>query len=177
MTNAPAPQDHTPDEDYIGLRCNRCNKPITPAEAVLTPTGYRCKECVRGQQKVFDTSKTSDVFVAGLISAVISFAGSWLVPRLGFITLLVSPGLGLLIYNAVRWAVNKRRGNTINQAVLIGAIVGSLPMLLLRLLPLFTSGGGLLPSLGGLMPLLWQVVYSAMVSTTAYYQAKGIRLN
>ena len=33
------------------LRCNRCERPMCTSCAVLTPTGYRCKECVRGQQK------------------------------------------------------------------------------------------------------------------------------
>src|SRR6266700_3112765 len=37
------------------LRCNKCNKPICHKCAVLTPVGYRCRECVRGQQQVFET--------------------------------------------------------------------------------------------------------------------------
>ena len=36
------------------LRCNRCEKPICAKCAVLTPTGYRCKECIKEQQKIFD---------------------------------------------------------------------------------------------------------------------------
>ncbi len=35
------------------LRCNKCGKPICAKCAVRTPTGYRCKECVRGQLKDF----------------------------------------------------------------------------------------------------------------------------
>src|SRR4030043_298820 len=38
------------------LRCKRCNKPICSSCAVLTPVGYRCRECVRGQQATFDTA-------------------------------------------------------------------------------------------------------------------------
>ena len=54
------------------LRCNHCERPICADCAVLTPTGYRCKECVKGQQKVFDTSEWYD-YVLGFITAGISF--------------------------------------------------------------------------------------------------------
>jgi len=56
----------TPEETPT-LRCNRCNKPITPEEAVLTPTGYRCRDCVNSQLKVFDTTK-------GLVPGLRQFA-------------------------------------------------------------------------------------------------------
>ena len=46
------------------LRCNRCERPICSECAVLTPTGYRCKECIRGQQKTFDTSRPLDLPLA-----------------------------------------------------------------------------------------------------------------
>ena len=88
-------------DDTPVLRCNRCNKPITPETAVLTPTGYRCQECVREQQKVFDTTKSIDPVIGFLISAIISFGGSWLVPKLGFFTLFIAPEWHL-IQNAVR---------------------------------------------------------------------------
>ena len=39
------------------LRCNRCEQPICVQCAVKTPTGYRCKQCVKTQQKVFVTVK------------------------------------------------------------------------------------------------------------------------
>ena len=38
------------------LRCNKCGKPICAKCAIRTPTGYRCKECVRGQQRIFETA-------------------------------------------------------------------------------------------------------------------------
>ncbi len=46
------------------LRCNRCEKAICPECAVLTPIGYRCQECVRAQQKTFDTNVWYDYPVA-----------------------------------------------------------------------------------------------------------------
>lgn len=179
MENTPnpvTPNSDSSEESYIGLRCNRCNKPITPETAILTPTGYRCRECVRGQQKVFETTNTLDPVIGFTVAAVIAFGGSWLASRIGFITLLLAPGVGLLISNAVRMLVKRRRGNTLNIAVLAGAVLGCLPILILRILPLFGSSGGLLPGLYSLIPLIWQVLYSVVAPSSAYAQMRGFRV-
>ncbi|MEL7646220.1 MAG: hypothetical protein AAGU04_08155 [Anaerolineaceae bacterium] len=166
---------NVPQEEIV-LRCNRCNKPITPETAVLTPTGYRCKECIRSQQKIFDTTKGLDVPLGLLISALIAFGGSWLAGRIGFLILLVAPGVGTLIANVVRWTVRKRRSKALGKAVLWGSILGCLPLVLLRLLPLLGANGGQ-AVLGGLLPLVWQAVYALLLVSSAYYQSTGIKLN
>ncbi len=158
------------------LRCNRCGKPITPETAVLTPTGYRCQDCIRQQQKVFDTTKGLDVLVGFLISGLITFAGSWFVPRLGFFTILIAPGIGALIYKAVRMAVKRRRSKNLNSAILAGALIGSLPLLVPQMLNVICMPSEMLSIIGNLTPLIWRVVYTVMVATTAYAQTKGIRL-
>ena len=158
------------------LRCNRCGKPITPETAVLTPTGYRCQDCIRQQQKVFDTTKGLDVVIGFLISSIISFAGSWFVPRLGFFTILIAPGIGALIYKAVRLAIKKRRSKALNSAILAGALIGSLPLLVPQMLNVIAMPTEILSVIANLTPLIWRVVYTVMVATTAYAQTKGIRL-
>ena len=173
-TIKPTPTDAAPEE--IVLRCNRCNKPITPETAVLTPTGYRCKECVRSQQRIFDTTKGLDVPLGLLISALIAFGGSWLAGRIGFLILFVAPGIGTLIANAVRWAVRKRRSKALNKAVLWGSILGCLPLVIMRLLPILGANGGQ-PALGGLLSLVWQAVYALLLVSSAYYQTTGIKLS
>ncbi len=169
-------RDQVPETEIV-LRCNRCNKPITPETAVLTPTGYRCKECVRAQQKVFDTTRKTDLPLAFLISALLAFAGSWLAARIGFLILFVAPGVGTLIANVVRWAVRKRRSRALSKAVLWGALVGCLPLLVIQVLPLFFVEGGVLPALSNLLPLVWRVVYTLLTVSSAYYQTSGIRLS
>lgn len=77
---------------------------------MLTETGYRCKDCIRGHQQVFDISKPGDAIIAFFISAIIAFAGSWLVKPLQYIVILVATGLGMLIFNATRLALKRRRG-------------------------------------------------------------------
>jgi len=163
-------------DDTPVLRCNRCGKPITPETAVLTPTGYRCQDCIRQQQKVFDNTKWMDVVIGFLISGIIAFAGSWFVPRLGFFTILIAPGIGTLIYKAVRLAVKQRRSKLLNSSILAGALIGSLPLLVPAMLNVITMSTELISVLGNLTPLIWRVVYTVLVATTAYAQTKGIRL-
>ena len=72
------------------LRCNRCNKPICIQCATHTPTGYRCPECIRSQQKVFITTKWFDQLIAALITGLIAYLGGLLGAYLGFYSFFVA---------------------------------------------------------------------------------------
>src|SRR5258708_39626000 len=74
------------------LRCNRCNKPICSKCAVLTPVGYRCKECVRGQLQVFETVVWYDYLVAGAIAAILGGLAGALLGDLGWFSSFLPPG-------------------------------------------------------------------------------------
>ena len=157
------------------LRCNKCNEPICVKCAVQTPTGYRCKSCVRGQQKIFNTAQGLDYLLAPLIAAFLSFIGSNLTSLLGFFTLLVAPFVGMLIERAVRLVIKNRRSNPLFIATAAGAALGSLPPLVNLLLPMlaaFGSGG----SLSFFLPLIWRGVYTVLVASAVYYRLKGISL-
>ncbi|NLA80629.1 MAG: hypothetical protein GX853_07800 [Chloroflexi bacterium] len=171
VSEADAHQDWQ-DEDPV-LRCNRCGKPIDAQHAILTPIGYRCKECVRGQQKVFDTSKALDPVIAFFIAALVAFAGSWLVAPLGFIIILVASGLGLLIYNLTRLALKRRRGTKIDLAILFGALIGASPLLLRLVLQMVNAKS--INVGGGVGKLIWYIVYVALVASSAYAQSRGAR--
>lgn len=147
------------------LRCNRCEKPICPSCAVKTPTGYRCKECVRSQQKVFDTSLWSDYVLAIVIAGILAFIGSYVVTFIGFFTLLLAPIIGTLIASAVRWATGKRRSRALFVSTTAAAVLGSLPILIFMLLG------------SGLFSILWQGFYSFLMASTLYYRLSGIQLN
>jgi hypothetical protein len=151
------------------LRCNQCNRPICASCAMLTPTGYRCPECIRSQQKVFDTTQPSDYVVASLVSAAISFAGSWIANPMGFFTVLITPLIGFLIAEIVRWAVRKRRSKTLNKVTMIAATVGSLPLLIYFLVIGLLTGGA------GLYLLVWQAVYTTVIASAVYYRLGGTR--
>lgn len=154
-----------------GLRCNNCEKPICPKCAVLTPTGYRCQECVKGHQKVFDTAEWFDYPISFVLVAVLSFLGSLLASVLGFFTIFVAPIAGLVIAEAARFAVRGRRSPRLFTTAAIAAVLGSLPLLLTAFIGLLSYG-----ALGGLWDLLWQGLYTFTVTSTAYYRLRGINI-
>lgn len=168
----PANLQENSEEEPV-LRCNRCGMPITAQNAVLTETGYRCKDCIRGQQRVFDTSKPSDFLIAFLIAAVIAFGGSWLVEPLRYIMILIATGLGKLIFNTTRVALKQRRGTKIDIAILVGAALGASPLLISLILQMVKANS--LNVDGGVDKLFWHIVYLGLVAGSAYAQSKGAR--
>ena len=167
-----------PDRE-TNLRCNRCEKPICASCVVQTPTGYRCEECVRGRQKVFETAEVQDYVVAILLASGLSFLGSLLVPRFGFFTIFLAPGAGAIIAELIRRAINRRRAKRLFQWTAAAVAVGGLLTSCLSLLGIFLatfvddiSGGLGLFSFG----LIWQVVYAFFATSTVYYRLSGIRL-
>ena len=114
------------------LRCNKCGKPICAKCAVRMPTGYRCKECVRGQLKIFDTALWYDYVLGFMIAGVLGFVGSLLVTfiyRLSFIgwilIIIGSPTAGVIIAEGVRLVIRKRRSRALFFTVAAGVIVGA----------------------------------------------------
>jgi len=146
------------------LRCNKCNKPICPKCAVLTPTGYRCKECVKSQQKVFNTAEWYDYPLAFLIVGILSFLGSLLASVLGFWIIFIAAIIGMGIAEATRFLTRRRRSKTLFQIAAASAILGSLPLLLITLLN------------GNLLGLLWQGFYTFTITSTVYYRLRGINI-
>ena len=154
------------------LRCNKCNKPICVQCAVLTPIGYRCKECVRGQQRVFETATWIDFPVSVIIAIVLAFIGSVVASFLGFFTLFVAPIVGVIIAEAIRKATHRRRSQRLYWAATAGVIVGSLPHILIPALGLILGGA----SLGSLLTLVWPVLYVVLLVPSFYYRLSGIQL-
>jgi len=144
------------------LRCNRCEKPICTKCAVLTDTGYRCKECVRGQQKAFETAEIVDYPIAFVVAAVVSFIGSLIAPRLSFFVIILGPIAGTIVAEAVRFSIRKRRANNLFITAAAGALIGSLPGIIGRILVM------------DLLGILWYGIYTFTVTTTVFYRLKGM---
>lgn len=161
------------------LRCNKCEKPICPKCAVLTPTGYRCKECVRGQQKLFETATLVDYPLAFITAGVLSYIGSFVANWLGFFVLILAPIAGMIIAEAVRLVTRKRRSRWLFITAAAATLLGSLPNIILPLIySLFTlASGGSFSGLGVFgISLLWHGLYTIMVTSTMYYRLSGIHL-
>jgi hypothetical protein len=153
------------------LRCNRCEDPICSRCAVLTPTGYRCKKCVRGQQKTFETARWYDYPLALSSAGILAFLGSLVVPFLGFFTLFLAPVAGAIIGEVTRFIVQRRRAKRLFQLATAAAILGSLPLLMLNLFALTGGRGG-----AGLFSALWQGFYTFTLASTIYYRLVGIQI-
>jgi hypothetical protein len=162
------------------LRCNRCEKPICAKCAVLTPTGYRCKECVRGQQKVFDTAESRDYILALPIAGILAFLGSLIASSLGFFVIFLAPVAGVIIAEVVRRVIQKRRSKRIFQFTAAAIVVGGLLPLCSTLLGfaavllLGEQAGNLFGFFG--FDLIWRGVYIFMATSTAYYRLAGIQI-
>jgi hypothetical protein len=158
------------------LRCNRCNKPICTKCAVLTPVGYRCRECVRGQQQVFETVVWYDYIVAGLLAAVLGGLAGALLVNLSWFTIFLAPVAGGVIAEIVRAAVRRRRGRYLFMVAAGAYVAGCLPLFALGLLSLLVVGSRGGAGLFGLLGLLWPVVYTALATGTFYARLRGISI-
>lgn len=165
------------------LRCNNCNQPICASCAVLTPTGYRCKDCVRGQQKIFDTTRWWDypltLIVAGVV-AYLSYTLLELISFLGYFTLILAPLIGAGIAEAVRFVVRKRRSKALPWVAAGGVVLGMLAYLLpmfIGMVPfLMNQYGAATGSIYSLGSMIFPVGYLILTAATVYYRLKGIRL-
>ena len=155
------------------LRCNKCGRPICSKCAVRTPVGYRCRDCVNAQQRVFYTGfRPGDYLIAVVVALPLSLVAGWLIPQLGWYTVLLGPIVGGGIAEAARWATRRKRGQY-TWLVVCGSIVfGALPILILSLLSLVGLLGGTPRILaywaGGIMRLVWVVVYLLTATGAAY---------
>ena len=153
------------------LRCNRCEKPICPKCAISTPTGYRCKECVRNQQKKFDTAEWNDYVFGFLVAGVLSLVGSLLISLVGgigfigwFLVVISAPTAGAIIAETVRRVIRGHRAKSLFFTILIAVILGALPMVLIQLLRMNLFG------------ILFQGIYLVLVAPAVYYRLSGIQL-
>jgi hypothetical protein len=165
------------------LRCNRCEKPICTQCAILTPTGYRCKECVRGLQKVFDNTVWYDHLIGFLGAAVLSGVASLIISLIsgffyGILVIFAAPAAGALIARGVQAMLRKHRSRPLFLTVAAGVVFGALPMILVQATSILFAfglrgGGG---SIFSFLPLIWQIVYLAIATPAVYRRLSGLAL-
>jgi hypothetical protein len=153
------------------LRCNNCERPICTQCAIRTPTGYRCRECVKGQQKIFNTSEWYD-FISGFIVAVIlSAVAAFLVTLIGrigffgwFLIAAGAPTAGVFISEGVRLVTRKRRSRPLFITVALGVVLGALPVILYQIFAFDMFG------------LVFQIIYLVIAVPVVYSRLSGIQL-
>jgi hypothetical protein len=168
------------------LRCNRCGRPVCTKCIVRTPVGYRCRECVRGQQQVFVTAVWSDYLIAAVIVAPLAGLAGFLVTSLQFFAIFLAPVVGGLLAELVRVAVQRRRGRNLNWVAAGAFVVGCLPLFLWPLLSLFFGFlGGTNPNLGRAaasilfsvgLNFVWIGAYMVLGASALYARLRGISI-
>ncbi len=156
------------------LRCNRCEKLICSKCAVHTPTGYRCKDCVRSQQKVFETALWHDYLLGFIFAGLASYLGGLIAPRLGFFVLFLAPLAGVIIADGARMITSRRRSKPLFFTITAGALVGALPVLLWRIISLLIFAPQFESIFGVLLSSIWHGAYAIMVTSTVYYRISGL---
>jgi hypothetical protein len=153
------------------LRCNKCGKPICAKCAIRTPTGYRCKECVRGQLKIFDTALWYDYLLGSLTAAILGFFASLLatlVSGIGFIgwflIIIGAPTAGMVIAEGVRLVTRKRRSRALFITIAAAVVVGALPVILVQLISM------------NFFSLIFQGIYLFIATPVVFTRLSGIQL-
>ncbi len=150
------------------LRCNRCDKYICTSCAVHVPTGYRCKDCIREQKKVFDTALIQDYVLAVAIAGTLGYLGGSISRYLGFFTLFLAPSAGIIIAEVIRKVIDKRRSKTLFQLVTAAVVLGGLASVFNVIS--FILGGG---DPGAMRYLLWPGIFIVMAAGTTYTRLSG----
>jgi hypothetical protein len=143
---------------------------------VHTPTGYKCKECIRDHNrtftKAFTTANWYDYLIAPLVAGFLGFVGTLIASRIGFFILILSPIAGVYIARAVQWAVKKRRSKYLPVVATAAVVVGGLLTQIIPLTFFFMTW-----ELAWLGSLLWPGIFIFMAASTTYIRLAGIQIN
>jgi MFS family permease len=136
-----------------------------------TPTGYRCRECVRERRRSFETSEWYDFIVGGVVAAFLSGIASALVTAVGgigffgwFLIAAGAPIAATVISEGVRAATRKRRSRALFITVALGVVIGAVPVILFQLF------------IGNLFGIVYQAIYLVIAVPTVYARLSGIQL-
>ena len=173
MIDTPAPTycaNHPGVE--TSLCCNKCGKPICAGCAVRTPTGYRCKECVRGQQKIFETAEWYDYALGFITAGLLSFLASLLVGLISriagifawFIIAFAAPTVGMMIAEVLRFVTRRHRSRPLFITVAVAVVLGALPAIILNLIAFSLFG------------LIFQAIFLFVATPIIYTRLSGIQL-
>ncbi len=153
------------------LRCNNCDRPICASCAIRVPTGYRCRECVKGQQRIFDTAEWYDYVLGFIIAGTLSAVAAFLVTLIGsigffgwFLIAAGAPTAAVTIAEGVRLATRRRRSRPLFITVAVGVVLGALPVILFQVFTLNLFG------------ILFQVIYLVIAVPLVYTRLSGIQL-
>lgn len=148
-----------PDRES-GLRCNKCERYMCAECAVLTPVGYRCRQCVRNVDNKFFTGTNQDYLIVAGVAGVTGGIGAALMTLIPvwlfviFIALPIGGGIALLIKRAVQ----RRRGRYTGHVGAAAVVVATVIVMLITRIDLVNIG-------------MW--VYAIVVAAIIYNRFDG----
>ncbi len=154
------------------LRCNKCGKPICAKCAILTPTGYRCRECVRGQQGIFNTAAWYDYVLGAAIAGILGFVASLLVGLVSgiagifgwFLIIVGAPTVGMVIAEAVRLVTRRHRSRSLFITIAAAVVLGALPVIIFNLIT------------GGFFGIIFQGIFLFVTTPVVFTRLSGIQI-
>ncbi|MCY3835994.1 MAG: hypothetical protein OXF83_06090 [Anaerolineaceae bacterium] len=110
------------------LRCNRCERTMCHECAVHTPVGYRCRECVKEQDRQFFDARLTDELLIVLVCALVAAVGMVVLAFFRFLlfALLLAVILGPFAGECARRVTGRRRSQRAALAAGVGALLGTL---------------------------------------------------
>jgi hypothetical protein len=135
------------------------------------PVGYRCKECVRGQLKIFDTAMWYDYVLGFLMAGFLGFLASLLASLvsslsfIGWILIIIgAPTAGVVIAEGVRLVIKKRRSRALFITIAIAMVLGALPVILIHVVTM------------NIFSLIFQGIYLFIAVPVVYTRLSGIQI-
>ncbi len=138
--------------------------PSVPSVHSSHPTGYRCKECIKGQQKIFETALFLDYPIIFVVVALLAYLGSLIALRLGFFIILLAPIVGGVIAEVARLVTRRRRSKRLYILAAVAAVVGCIPLTLQIILQF------------SLLGLIWHAAYAVLMTSALYTRLAGIKI-
>jgi hypothetical protein len=119
-------------ERETSLRCNKCGRYMCVQCAVLTPVGYRCRQCVRQHEDKFYAGTNNDYIIAFaaciVLGGVAGFVSRY-VPFFLFAFIIGIP-VGGFVSEIVLRLTKRRRGRYSGEiaaaGVVLGGVIGAL---------------------------------------------------
>jgi hypothetical protein len=162
-----------PDRE-TSLRCNKCGRYMCVPCAVLTPVGYRCKQCVRQHEDKFYSGTNTDyimVFAACAVAGGIVGVVSNIIP-LGFLfAFIIAIPVGGFVSEVALRLVKRRRGRYSGEIAAAGIVLGGLAGAVIQAASVYAG----IP-LDALMPLVLSnislLIYVGVVAFIVYGRFK-----
>jgi hypothetical protein len=152
------------------LRCARCTRPLLVKDAQHTPTGYVCRNYVKGRVAMFYTANPMHytiVAAVALVGGLLAGLGLRLIGNIGFFSLIImfvaAPAIGAGIAEVIRRALGKSRGQYFWLTASIAVVIGAAYFIILP--PLVGLLGGRVNLISAIIPIIGLgLLVSAMVA-------------